>query len=196
MNYITEIKMFYDCVQLKQLSTGQIALWHALMYINNKCAWNTWFTAPNLTLELLTGLSRSAIAKNRNVLKQLGLIDFKGNGTKATSYMLKSTQDSEQDSEQDSTQDSIQDSTQSSGTLNKLNKTKLDIKKNIKKKSPKKKYGEYQHVNLTDEELEKLKNEYGEELTEQAILFLDEYIEMKGNYKYNNAYLVINHILT
>ena len=127
MNYIAEIKAFYDLVQVKQLSQGQINLWHALMYINNKCAWIEWFSVPNITLELNTGLSRSGIAKARNALKQYGLIDFKSNGTKATNYkmltMLKSTQDSKQISEQDSTQDSKQDGVQSSGTLNKRNET-------------------------------------------------------------------------
>ena len=69
MNYLTEIKGFYDLVQIKQLSTGQIALWHGLMHINNKCNWNEWFTVANLTLQLVTGLSRAGINKNRNVLK-------------------------------------------------------------------------------------------------------------------------------
>lgn len=127
MNYIAEIKAFYDLVQVKQLSQGQIDLWHALMHINNKCAWIEWFSVPNITLELYTGLSRSGIAKARNSLKQYGLIDFKSNGTKATSYkmftMLKSAQDSKQDGAQDSKQDGKQDSVQNSGTLNKLNET-------------------------------------------------------------------------
>lgn len=138
MNYIKEIKAFYDLVQVKQLSTGQIALWHALMQVNNKCAWIEWFTAPNLTLELTSGLSRKGIYKARNILKQYGAIDFKTNGTKATSYklisLLNSTQvstqdndtlqDSTQGSTQGSTQDSTQGSTQDSATLNKLNETK------------------------------------------------------------------------
>ena len=63
MNYLAEIKTFYDLVQVKQLSTGQIALWHALMAINNKCAWIEWFTVPNIMLELNTGMSRSASSK-------------------------------------------------------------------------------------------------------------------------------------
>lgn len=144
MNYIKEIKAFYDLVQVKQLSTGQIALWHALMQVNNKCAWIEWFTAPNLTLELTSGLSRKGIYKARNVLKQHGIIDFKSNGTKATSYKLISLlnntqvstrdstqdnntlQDSTQEGTQSSTQDSTQEGTQGSATLNKLNETKLN----------------------------------------------------------------------
>ena len=145
MNYIAEIKAFYDLVQVKQLSTGQIALWNALMYINNKCAWIEWFTVPNILLELNTGMSRSGVLKARNSLKQLGLIDFKTNGTKATNYKImtiaKSTQESNQDSTQGSKQDGkqvgTQDSKQDSNTLNKLNETKQNeiSKKEIKKKS-------------------------------------------------------------
>ena len=116
MNYLVEIKAFYDLVQIKQLSTGQIALWHALMAINNKCAWIEWFTVPNLTLELNTGMSRSGILKARNILKQYDLIDFKQNGTKATIYKLKTIANSKQVS--------VQDSKQVSNTLNKLNETK------------------------------------------------------------------------
>ena len=88
MNYLAEILAFYDLVQVKQLSTGQIALWHALMAINNRCTWIEWFTVPNLTLELNTGMSRSGVLKARNALKQYGLIDFKVNGTKATNYKI------------------------------------------------------------------------------------------------------------
>ena len=140
MNYIAEIKAFYDLVQVKQLSTGQIALWHALMAINNKCTWIEWFTVPNIVLELNTGMSRSGVLKARNSLKQYGLIDFKANGTKATNYKMvtiakskqESNQDSMQESEQVSKQVSTQDGKQDSNTLNKLNETKQK-RKNIKK---------------------------------------------------------------
>lgn len=145
MNYLAEIKAFYDFVQVKQLSTGQIALWNALMYVNNKCAWTEWFTVANLTLELNTGMSRSGVLKARNSLKQYGLIDFKTNGTKATSYkmytMLKSKQESTQDIEDilENTQDSkqvgkqvsTQDSKQIGNTLNKQNETKQNETDNI-----------------------------------------------------------------
>lgn len=116
MNYIAEIKAFQDLVQVKQLSTGQIALWYALMYINNKCAWIEWFTVPNMTLELNSGLSKSGIYKARNVLKQHGIIDFKPNGTKATSYKLFSLSNTTQNentrinSNQESNQKGNQDS--------------------------------------------------------------------------------------
>lgn len=53
---------------------------------------------------------------------------------------------------------------------------------------PKHKYGEYNNVLLTDEELEKIKSNYNN--WEDLIKYLDEYIEMKG-YKAKSHYLCI-----
>ncbi len=127
-NYIAEIRAFHELVQDKQLSTGQIALWYALMYINNRCNWIEWFTVANISLELNSGLSRQGIVKARNVLKQLNVIDFRSNGTKATSYKLttmsKSVQASLQVGVQDSIQDGVQSGLQVGCTLTKRNETK------------------------------------------------------------------------
>lgn len=70
------------------------------------------------------------------------------------------------------------------------------IKDNEQPTSPKKekpvkhKYGEYQHVMLTDEEKDKLITEHGEEDTLKAIKRLDEYIEETGK-KYKNHNLTL-----
>ena len=58
------------------------------------------------------------------------------------------------------------------------------------KKPVKHKHGEFQKVRLTDEELQKLTDEYGDILTLEAITFLDEYIAEKG-YKSQSHYLAI-----
>jgi hypothetical protein len=55
---------------------------------------------------------------------------------------------------------------------------------------PKKKFGEYQHVLLTDEEKERLISEFGLDIFDKCITKLDEYIEVKKP-KYNNHNLVI-----
>lgn len=185
MNYLTEIKAFYDLVQIKQLSTGQIALWHGLMYINNKCDWNEWFTVANLTLQLETGLSRAGINKNRNVLKQLGLIDFKPNTTKATSYKIITMSKSNQVSSQISNQDSNQISNQNSSTLNKLNKTKLN-----KTSSSIKFYMENINPLITPHEVEILKD-YCNDLPEDLIIYaMQDAIEHKAmNMKYIKSIL-------
>lgn len=68
-----------------------------------------------------------------------------------------------------------------------------NINNNINNKENKKikhKYGEFNHILLTDEELAKLKQDYGEAQTQKAIQFLDEAIEMKG-YKYKSHYLAL-----
>lgn len=58
------------------------------------------------------------------------------------------------------------------------------------KKPSKRRHGEYQKVLLTDEELRKLTDEFGDEKTEKAITYLDEYIAEK-NYKSRSHYLAI-----
>jgi len=60
--------------------------------------------------------------------------------------------------------------------------------KNIK--NPKKEYGEYKKVKLTDEEFKRLVNDFGSAKTEEAINFLDGYIVDK-NYKSKEHYIAI-----
>ncbi len=200
MNYIKEINAFYDLVQVKQLSTGQIALWHALMQINNKCAWIEWFTVPNLTLELTSGLSRKGIYNARNSLKQYGIIDFKSNGTKATSYrlisLLNNTQASTQGTTQDvnamvditqgatqgTTQDTTQGTTQDSATLNKLNKTKLnDINNNNNNNS--------QEIDEEFSQIAKIYQEAGIEFDGFTPGWISDSIEIYGSEWVKNAIL-------
>ena len=57
-------------------------------------------------------------------------------------------------------------------------------------KPQKHKYGIFNHVLLLDDEMSKLVSEYGLVETQQAIKYLDEYIEMKG-VKYKSHYLAL-----
>lgn len=57
-------------------------------------------------------------------------------------------------------------------------------------KAPKKKYGEYKHVLLTAAEYEKLTADYGEDIRDKAIKYLDEYIAEKA-YRSKSHYLAI-----
>ena len=57
-------------------------------------------------------------------------------------------------------------------------------------KEQKHKFGEYNHVRLTDKEYDNLKNDYGLDETKEAIKYLDEYIEMKGT-KYTSHYMAL-----
>lgn len=52
------------------------------------------------------------------------------------------------------------------------------------------KRGEYGHVLLSDEEIERLGKDYGEDMAQQAIQFLDEYMQMHGK-SYKDCNLAI-----
>lgn len=199
MNYIAIINSFWDSATTNPLSTGQVSLYFALLHVCNRSNWTEWFQAPNQVLSVLTGMSRSGILKARNELKQRGLIDFRERGTKTTVYCItiaNSKQAGMQDGVQNSNQNSMQDGVQNSSTLYK-HKQKQNSKKdtNVSKEPTdpskvKHKHGEYGHVLLTDQELEKLTSEYGTSLTTDAVRYLDEYVEMKG-YKHKSSYLAI-----
>jgi len=89
MNYIIEINAFYDWLLYNSLPTGAIALWHALMSINNKAGWADEFTVANIVLQGMTGLSRQGLDKARNQLIQKGLIQYKkGTSNQAGKYKM------------------------------------------------------------------------------------------------------------
>ena len=87
MNYILEIKAFYELLELNQLHTPAIALWHALMHMANKTGWQDNFTVAIPVLTIKTGLNKQAVLKARNELKEKGLIDFKSRNNQAASYL-------------------------------------------------------------------------------------------------------------
>lgn len=70
----------------------------------------------------------------------------------------------------------------------KVNKTKEKETKSNKNTAAKHRLGEYHHVQLTDDQYQKLMDEYPN--YQELITYLDEYIEMKG-YKAKNHYLAI-----
>ncbi len=202
MNFLSQILAFNDLLQIHKLSPGQIALWYALMHINNKCGWQEWFSVSIRTLEEQTGLARSGIKKAREVLRVRGLIDFKGRGRQATLYHIKplylippqippllpnncATNSSQSEtlcalgcdtvSVQGSSQGRSQDRSQSSSPLYKQNKTK---KIYILSR------GTYENVLLSDDDMEKLKSEFPADYNER-IERLSEYMASTGK-KYKN----------
>ncbi len=75
MNYLVEIKRFYDSLLSQRLTAGQISLWHALMEINNRGGWSEWFSAPYSALELYSGLSHGSVCTGLKSLVELGYIE-------------------------------------------------------------------------------------------------------------------------
>lgn len=80
MNYLAEIKAFYDRLELNPLPSPAIALWHALMSIANKTGWQQEFTVAVSVLVLKSGLNAQAIKRARNRLEQDGFITWRSRG--------------------------------------------------------------------------------------------------------------------
>lgn len=89
MNYIAEIKAFYDRLELNPQPNTVIALWHALMSIANKAGWPDTFTVAQSVLGLRSGLNASAIKRARNKLATEGFIEWKARGgNQAAQYKI------------------------------------------------------------------------------------------------------------
>lgn len=89
MNYIKLINSFYDRLETNSLSTSAIALWHALVHVNNKAGWQREFSVAVSVLCVKTDLSERTITNARNDLKLKGYIDFKSRkGSKSAIYTL------------------------------------------------------------------------------------------------------------
>src|SRR5688572_13265279 len=80
MNYITEINSFYDWLETNELPKSAVALWHALMHVNNKAGWAPEFAVAISTLEFKTKFRRSELFEARNVLTQKGRIGWRQRG--------------------------------------------------------------------------------------------------------------------
>ncbi|MGO4890678.1 DnaD domain protein [Anaerobacillus sp. MEB173] len=89
MNYLKELNAFYDRLETNPLSTSAVALWHALMHINNKTGWRDQFAVAITALSTKTGLSDRTISKARKELKEKGYITFSSqSGNQPAIYQL------------------------------------------------------------------------------------------------------------
>lgn len=80
MNYITEINRFYDWLETNDIPKSAVALWNALMHINNKAEWKESFEVAVSTLEFKTKFKRSELFEARNILTQKGRITWRQRG--------------------------------------------------------------------------------------------------------------------
>lgn len=69
MNYMLEIKLFYDWLETHELSSMGITLWHALMQVASRSGWREELQISLSTLIGRTSLSRTSIYKEREILK-------------------------------------------------------------------------------------------------------------------------------
>lgn len=108
--------------------------------------------------------------------------------TRTTDKTTDNTSDNTSDNTTDNTTDKASDNTTDNTQTRMIKNDKRMIKnekneKNEKKKeqrAPRQTYGEYCHVRLTEEEFNRLCNDYGETDTLKAIKILDEYCQESG----------------
>lgn len=203
INYLAEIIAFERWLETNYLPIPSQLLWYKMMNYFNRSGWSEWVTVDNLRLMAAMSMSREAtFIKARDELIKAGRIIYqkgrKGspNKYKMVYFTFKNVVKSEVQSEIKSEVFPVVESEAQSADIYK-HKQKQNNKKdtNVSKEpaAPSKvkhKHGEYGHVLLTDQELEKLTSEYGTSLTTDAVRYLDEYVEMKG-YKHKSSYLAI-----
>ena len=89
MNYLAEIRHFYDWLETESLPSNAIVLWHALMFTANRCGWREEFSVPFSVLENRTKLDKSTICRMRRILIERGVISVRGQrGRRSAVYRL------------------------------------------------------------------------------------------------------------
>ena len=83
MNYLTEIKLFYDWLETHPMTPSAIALWHGLMFIANRQGWEDVITIPLSVLESRTGIPSTTLYRIRKQLQEADLIEVLSPGGRA-----------------------------------------------------------------------------------------------------------------
>lgn len=202
MNYLKEILTFENWLDYNSnVNKSDIRLWYTLMYTANRFNWKE-FSISISSLIFKSKLSKSDIYRSRNKLKQFGLIEFKEKkGNQCTVYKINSCVSlfgthfgTQFETESGTTFDTPFNTvfeTPIDTNVGNINKTK-NINKNInrnKKEIIKEKFGEFENVFLSADELQKLKSKLGAE-TESYIERLSSYIASSGK-KYKSHYATI-----
>ena len=202
MNYLKEILTFENWLDYNSnVNKSDIRLWYTLMYTANRFNWKE-FSISISSLIFKSKLSKSDIYRSRNKLKQFGLIDFKEKkGNQCTVYKINScvslfgthfgTQFETESGTTFDTPFNTVSETSIDTNVGDINKTK-NINKNInknKKEIIKEKFGEFENVLLSVDELQKLKSKLGAE-TESYIERLSSYIASSGK-RYKSHYATI-----
>ena len=157
MNYLTEIKLFYDWLETHPLTANGIVLWHGVMQIASRSGWKDPIEIPSSLLETRTHLERTTIFRARSQLVEQGLLRVHSRGGRShcaytivpfsqSVVLQKATQSATQNAENNSDnegvvlqfalQSALQSATQNEGILL-INETKLNMdieKENIKEK--------------------------------------------------------------
>lgn len=146
MNYMAEIKMFYDWLETHSLTPASITLWHGLMFIANRSGWKNPLPISLSVIESRTMIPRASIYRERERLREVGLIDFSTKGGKAsclyTIYSLSQQLESHGEMQSVVNEDRIphlesQGEKQNATIIYKLNYTEINKEKSEKEDSEK-----------------------------------------------------------
>ena len=156
MNYLTEIRLFYEWLETHRLTTSSITLWHALMYTVNRSGWAEQVCIPISVLESRTQMTRSTIYRSREQLVERGLVEIEVRGSSQSAiYSMRSlegmlvSQSVSQNKTQNATQNEMQEGTDApavsqnetqNGNIYKLNRDRINnpsSQKSIKSKREK-----------------------------------------------------------
>lgn len=197
LNYITQLNTF------ENLCTGILPpkaqmIYYKLFKWSNRFGLGNPFRVANSILMLETGIKNvNTFTSNRNLLKQYGFIDFKPATNKlATEYILLdltvwgnnmlpqiAPQTALQTEPQIALQTALQTEPQTAPpyiySINNIQSNKTKQNKTKKEKAVRHKFGQYQNVLLSDDELEKLKTEFPDDW-EERIERVSEYCASKG----------------
>ncbi|PWG00974.1 hypothetical protein [Levilactobacillus bambusae] len=130
MNYLLQIKAFYDRLEINPLNSSEIALWHALMSINNKTAWSDTFTVASSVLCQKAGLKDTSKSSSfysvRNGLVQKGYVEWESRkGQQSAKYRIINLYEHLSTNSVDNTVDNrVGNSVDNRVALTKQNKTK------------------------------------------------------------------------
>lgn len=134
MDYKKQVDTFYEFLPNNPISSNAQCLYSYLLNKNSKLGWIKEFTIANSIVCGITGLSRQALDKARNELKQKGYIQYsKGLGNKAGKYLIVCF-DTQIDT-QCMTQSGTQDMTQCEHINKKENISKKESKGELKRPS-------------------------------------------------------------
>ena len=165
MNYLQEINRFYDWLETNDVPKSAVALWHALMHINNKAEWKQTFEVAISTLEFKTKFRKSELCDARNILTQKGRINWKPRGGNlSATYEINPLCVHIADTKRETKKNSVHNTDASAdakgyskrtqvrtqkGTINKLNKTETKLNNSAAAAAGDEKKGDVQsHWNL------------------------------------------------
>ena len=136
MNYIEQIRKFWQCNNERPIGCNATALYFYLLNINNSLGWKDTFRHSDRYIAIQLGISVNTVRTAKNLLAQLGLISFKAPQKKSKSldgctlYSLSTVlnTDTVPDTDVDTDADTVPDTDvdTDADTRDKLNKTKQE----------------------------------------------------------------------